>query len=380
MSRVKVCHFSSVHHVWDTRVFYRECSSLAQDFDVTLIAIGKDSYVKNGVQVIGIPKPTSFLQRFLFTIWKVFYLAVKQDAAIYHIHDAEMVPFGMILGILGKKVIYDIHENTLGDIQLKPWLSASQKKWAGWAYRLFLQTGKQFMHYVPVVADPKLLHDFYVSEEECTIVQNFADLDELAPYQVMDRGGLEGNHLFYVGMIRDMYYNIDPFLEAIYLLQQQGKICELHLIGYFGVNAQTSFDHLPYWKAISQQIHFYGFLDQAKAYEISKQCKVGLCIKNQPDDMLVSHERKLFEYMCIGLPAIFCDSAIYCNLNNEFQIGIPVDVQSAQAISTALCDLLYKPGLLNELSAINLMASKEKYNWHKEYARLRFLYDHLLFS
>lgn len=380
MSRVKVCHFSSVHHVWDTRVFYRECSSLAQDFDVTLIAIGNECVEKNGVHIIGIPKPSSFLQRFLFTIWKVFYLAVKQDAAIYHIHDAEMVPFGMILGILGKKVIYDIHENTLGDIQLKPWLSAGQKKWTGWAYRWFLQIGKQFMHYVPVVANPKLLRDFYVSEEECTIIQNFADIDELAPYQVMDRGGLEGNHLFYVGMIRDMYYTIDPFLEAIYLLQQQGKICELHLIGYFGVNAETGFAHLAYWNAIAQQIHFYGFLDQPKAYEISKQCKVGLCIKNQPDNMLVSHERKLFEYMCIGLPSIFCDSAIYCNLNNEFQIGIPVDVQQATAIAQALEVLLGNKALLTTYAANNIKAVREKYNWQLEYARLKSLYLQLLIS
>ena len=47
-TRPKVCHFSSVHHVWDTRVFYRECVSLAKEFDVTLIAIGKGDFVNAG--------------------------------------------------------------------------------------------------------------------------------------------------------------------------------------------------------------------------------------------------------------------------------------------------------------------------------------------
>jgi len=40
LKKVKVCHFSSVHKIDDTRVFYRECVSLAQDFDVTFIGIG----------------------------------------------------------------------------------------------------------------------------------------------------------------------------------------------------------------------------------------------------------------------------------------------------------------------------------------------------
>ncbi|MDZ4667700.1 MAG: hypothetical protein SGJ00_07430 [bacterium] len=72
MSKIKVCHFSSVHHVWDTRVFYRECVSLANDFDVTLIAIGSGTSTLNGVRVIGIPKPANFFIRFLYCIQSVY--------------------------------------------------------------------------------------------------------------------------------------------------------------------------------------------------------------------------------------------------------------------------------------------------------------------
>ena len=152
----RVCHFSSVHHVWDTRVFYRECISLAKEFDVTLIAIGEEgSYTREGVKVIAIAKPKNFFERFFYTVFKVFILAVKQDAQIYHIHDAEMVPFGIILSLLGKSVIYDIHENTHDDILLKPWIRPNIRMLLAKAYNALLWLGSKFLHYIVVVADPR---------------------------------------------------------------------------------------------------------------------------------------------------------------------------------------------------------------------------------
>ena len=80
--KIKVCHFSSVHNQSDTRVFYRECAWLANDFDVTLIAIGKLNTTINGVKLIGIPKPVSRLKRILHTTREVYKLAKQENADI----------------------------------------------------------------------------------------------------------------------------------------------------------------------------------------------------------------------------------------------------------------------------------------------------------
>jgi glycosyltransferase involved in cell wall biosynthesis len=373
----KVCHFSSVHQVWDTRVFHRECVSLAKIFDVTLIAIGEGNQIKQGVQVIGIPKPKNFWYRYLFTIWKVFILAVKVDAQIYHIHDAEMVPFGIVLSILGKKVIYDIHENTHGDILLKPWLPKPIRKILASLYNLVLRIASRFMHFIVVVADPKFLTSFFVKEEECTIIQNFADTSEMGEFRVIDRHVLPGNHLFYVGMIRDMYYSIDPVLEAVALLKEKGIRVDLHLVGYFGSKTNTKLDTVACWERIHEQIHYYGFLETQEAYKVSMQCKIGICIKNQPEDMLVSHERKLFEYMAIGLPSIFCNRSIYTDLNTKTSIGLAINIESAEEISVAIAELLKKEENY-AASQNNFTHSNEDYNWQKEEQKLLGLYRILL--
>jgi glycosyltransferase involved in cell wall biosynthesis len=375
---MRVCHFSSVHHIWDTRVFYRECVSLATKYEVTLIAIGEKSGNINGVKVIGIPKPSSFLKRFTVTAFQVFREALHTDAQLYHIHDAEMVPYGIVLALSGKKVIYDIHENTYHDILLKPWVKPILKKIAAKSYNLLLRFAKQFLHFVVVVAHPRFLPSFFIKETKCTVIQNFADLIQLKPYRVIDRASLPTNEIFYIGMIRDMYYEVDPLLEAIYLLKQNGILVKLHLIGYFGSKANHGFSHLKYWKEIEAQVQYYGRLEMAEAYQISKQCKIGVCLKNQPAEMLVSHERKLFEYMAIGLPSIFANTHIYEELNEETDIGISVDLTDAKAIESTIKILLSNGVFLNQKAQNAAHASDTKYNWKIDLDKLFYCYEGLV--
>ncbi len=378
---MRVCHFSSVHHVWDTRVFYRECASLAKKYDVTLIAIGEEgNFVKHGVRIISVNKPKNFFERFFFTIFKVFILAVKQEASIYHIHDAELIPFGILLTILGKQVIYDIHENTYDDILLKPWIKPNRRKLLANAYNCLLWIGSRFMHYIVVVADPKFLKKFFVKEENASIIQNFANTADYEKYRVESRSRLDGHHLFYVGMIKDMYYDINPFLAAIFQLKKKGITCHLHLIGYFGSGVSTNLNELSHWDDIKAQVCYYGFLDTQSAYQISMQCKIGLCIKNQPELMLVSHERKLFEYMAIGLPAVFCNQSIYADLNQKYHVGKAVNVMDSEEIADAIEQLLFNKDELEQMSKHGMQAAADYCNWDLEEKKLFYLYEKLRYS
>jgi len=375
---MRICHFSTVHHIWDTRVFYRECVSLATKYEVSLIAIGEKSGLINGVKVIGITKPSSFLKRFTLTAFQVFKEALHADAQLYHIHDAEMIPYGIVLALSGKKVIYDIHENTYHDILLKPWVEPKLKKLAANAYNILLKVAKQFLHFIVVVAHPRFLPAFFVEEEECTIIQNFADLEQLKPYRVLDRASLPTNEIFYIGMIRDMYYEVDPLLLAIYNLKLKGLSVKLHLVGYFGSKASQGFDHLSFWDEIKSEVEFYGRMEMAEAYEISKRCKIGVCLKNQPAEILVSHERKLFEYMAIGLPSIFANTHIYHELNNDTDIGICVDLTDAKAILSAIETLLSNGIGLNQKALNAAHASDTKYNWQIDLDKLFSCYEGLV--
>ncbi|MBC7383201.1 MAG: glycosyltransferase [Bacteroidia bacterium] len=378
MLKIKVCHFSSVHSITDTRVFYRECRSLAKVYDVTLIGIGDFTGLKDGVYIKGIVKPANKFIRYFYTIFKTFSEAVKTDAALYHIHDAEMIPFGIILSLAGKKVIYDIHENTSADILLKPWIPIWLRKFLSGSYNALLKLGSNFMHFIIVIADPLFLKDFYVKNKQCTIIQNFANTEDLYKFVVNKRSNLSGNHLFYIGMIKDMYYDINTLFEAMYQLKLRGLLVHLHCIGYFGEATNAQLCTYPHWDEIKEQVIFYGFMKMENAFEISKLCKIGICLKNQPESMLVSHERKLFEYMAIGLPSVFCDSHIYSALNQKCMIGIAVDLTNPVAIAGAIEKLLGSENLLDKLTEANLFWAQTTYNWKAEETTLLLLYKNLL--
>lgn len=375
---IKVCHFSSVHSIHDTRVFSRECVSLAKYFDVTLIAIGNFTGQKQGVRIIGIPKAKKKLERFFGTTFKVFVSAIKTEADIFHIHDAEMLPFALVLSLLGKKVIYDIHENTKQDILLKPWLKQDLKAKAAGMYDVLLKFSSRFVHYIPVVANEQFLPIFHVKHKQYTVIQNFADVHEMRKYKVEDRLILLDNHIFYVGMIKDMYYDFNVLIEAVHQLKQKGFIVFVHAVGYFGANVKHDFEDNKYWHEVKEQIHFYGKLSMDSAYKISMQCKLGICLKNQPEEMLVSHERKFFEYMAVALPSVFCQSKIYRDINDEYKIGEAIDLKSAEQMALAIQIILSNEDEYRLMQANCIKASEEKYNWKSQERILVNIYKRLI--
>jgi len=369
---IKVCHFASVHTIVDTRVFYRECVSLAKHFDVTYIGIGNFSGMRDGVKIIGVHNPETRLKRLFNTTFKVCYLALKEDADIYHFHDAEMIVFGILLRILGKKVIYDIHENTYEDIMNKPWVPQRTKFFLGKSYRLMEWFASLFMPFILVIGRVEFAKRFMT--KNYTIIQNFADTNELKKFRIADRSKL-ANNLFYIGTVYDYYYNFSKLIEAIYLLKQQNKIVQLHCVGYLGTLVERGLQNDENYKAVKDQITFYSHIVHPGGFEISKICKIGICLKNQPEEILVSHERKFFEYMAIGMPMITCDSHIYKDIIDQYQVGKYVDLEDANALSKTIDNLFTNDAELLQMSKNCITASEQKYDWESQEKLLLELYQ-----
>jgi glycosyltransferase involved in cell wall biosynthesis len=373
--KLKVCHFASVHTTTDTRVFHRECTSLAKFFDVTFIGIGNKSGLMNNVNVIAVPKPSNRIYRLLFTTWKVFFLAWKQHADIYHIHDAELIPFAFLFALRGKKVIYDIHENTYEDIMRKPWILDSFRWVLGLLFKTLEWLSAQSMYTILVIAKPEFAKKFITRKR--VIIQNFADFEQFNSYRITQRQAIVANNLFYIGTVYDYYYDLIPIIKALHILKQQGKIIHFHCVGYKGRYVDTVLSKLPEYQELKEQLHFYGYLNTTEGYEISKTCKVGLCLKNQPEEILLSHERKFFEYMAAGLPVLACNYHIYKEIIDTHQIGKYVTIDDAKAISAALDELFFTTQKLDMYAANGVDAAELTFNWHAEETKLIDLYNNM---
>ena len=133
---VKICHVTSVHKNTDVRIFVKECSSLAKNpnYKVYLVAQG-EGYVKNNVKVIGVgDPPQSRLKRMVKFSKKIYEAALRVDADVYHLHDPELIPWGLKLKRKGKKVIFDSHEKYTEQIMCKDYLPKPALKFISEGY------------------------------------------------------------------------------------------------------------------------------------------------------------------------------------------------------------------------------------------------------
>src|SRR5574343_513539 len=349
--RIKICHFSSVHNQTDTRVFYRECAWLAKQFDVTLIAIGNFSGQKEGVQLIGLPKPTSRLKRLLHTTRLVYKLAKQQQADIYHFHDPELIPFAWLLSVQGKKVVYDIHETVTESLKDKSWLPL--KGLVSKLYLVFeILAANRFelvlaeSSYVPVYRrrfPNKTLH----------LVRNFAPAKLLQAFINTNRATHNNQvRIFYMGSI-DQLYAHKPMLEALALLRKQGVDATLKLIGWYSPETLAEIKSWPFWNEIKDHVYMPGFMEVNRGYEHSLDCNLAFSFVSDNLNVAQSFPRKMYEYMHVSLPVITSGHLLYKQMVETHALGISVAHNTAVEIAQAVTQLIQSGEYLNTLAQNN---------------------------
>ena len=130
----RVCILSSVHTALDNRIFYREALSLRRaGYEVTLIAPHERTQVKEGVEIIALPKVPRWRRPMLW--WTLLRRALAARADVFHFHDPELLLVAPWLRLLtGKPTIYDVHESFADFIRIKRYMPAWFRRPVAWAF------------------------------------------------------------------------------------------------------------------------------------------------------------------------------------------------------------------------------------------------------
>src|SRR5436190_12870447 len=112
------------HKPLDTRIFHKEARSLQKaGWNVTLIIPHGEDFKKDDIEIISVPPPRKGWEQLLRCPWNIFRKALWQrGSSIFHIHDSELLFVGLLLRLLGRKVIYDAHEDTPLQISYQHWI------------------------------------------------------------------------------------------------------------------------------------------------------------------------------------------------------------------------------------------------------------------
>lgn len=85
---------TSVHPVFDGRIFRKQCCSLAKRYEVSLIAPNTDDRVEKGVIIKGVKLPKSRFKR-LLCLNRLYRMMLEINADVHHFHDPELLPIGI---------------------------------------------------------------------------------------------------------------------------------------------------------------------------------------------------------------------------------------------------------------------------------------------
>ncbi len=371
MNTYKVCHITTVHSPFDVRILHKECKSLLKTgYDVVLIAQHERDETIEGIKIKALLKVKSRLKRMVKLPLITLKKALEEKADVYHFHDPELIPVGLILKLCGKKVIYDIHEDVPRQILSKPYLDKFGAKIIAKIISYLFQRIENFaarQFDMLITATPYIRDRFLKINLNTIDINNYPLLEEL--YIPTDWEKRE-NHIAYIGGIA----RIRGIMELVKALEYVDTT--LHLAGDFESKELEEYvKSLPGWK----KVKYYGYLGRKDIKEILGRVKIGLVNFLPQPNHINAMPNKLFEYMSASIPVVASDFPLWKEIIEENNCGICVDPLNPQEIAEAIEYLINHPEEAKKMGENGRRAVEEKYNWENESKKLIKVYETLLF-
>lgn len=369
---MNICHLTSVHPAEDIRIFVKECRYLQQSgFDTSLIVSNSETYVKDGVKIVGVEvNATNRYMRILKGPMRVYKKALEIDADAYHFHDPELLPVGLLLKRKGKKVIYDVHEDVPEQVLSKEWIPAFLRHSISTLVKRIERFASSRFDAV-VTATPTINDRFKTYNKNSVIIHNFPITNELITEDLPSSQDQKKTAI-YIGGITKLR-GIVEMVDALEVVNQTAPVT-LTLAGKFSPESlEEQVKKQNGWK----YVHNAGWLNREQVKSYLGQAFVGLVLLHPEPRYTVSYPIKLFEYMSAGIPVIASNFPLWKEIVEESQCGLCVDPLNIEEIAKAILWFNENPEEAKRLGKNGREAILKKYSWENEAARLVDLYKNL---
>jgi glycosyltransferase involved in cell wall biosynthesis len=369
----KICHFSSVHNGLDTRIFRKECVSLSKaGYDTHLVTNASPAEVAEAAQ-FGVtlhPLPSmprgGRMSRILMHAHHCYQMARDVDADLYHFHDPELIPYGLMLSRAGKRVIYDVHEDLAGDIYSKDWVPPPVRRPVASLSRAMESYGAARFSAV-VAATPFIGSIFRPRSQEVAVINNYPLADELPPSEQVDIRQRE--HVCYVGGLHP-HRGIREMIKAMDSTDR-----ELLLAGmFYSTSLREEVSKYAGWSKVKE----CGFVDRKSVSNIMSKSFSGLVLFYRVPNFIYAQPIKMFEYMSAGVPVIASNFPLWRDIIEGNRCGLCIDHNSIEAISGAIKYLWSHPEEVIRMGNNGRRAVEQFYRWDHEETKLLSLYRKLL--
>jgi glycosyltransferase involved in cell wall biosynthesis len=365
MQETPVVHITAVHPALDTRIFVKECATLAAaGYKVSLLVLGGKSERRNGVEIIGIPFKGSRWSRLVKGRKLLLQAARDLEGAVYHVHDPELLPLGLRLQREGHIVIYDAHEDLPRQIAHKHYIPAFLKGFAAWSIERVENFYASRLSAI-VTVTPHIVARFQRIHSVVVEVCNYPDLKDIQ----MTKTAWSGNKVCYIGGIteaRGIRELLDALTHADVQLILAGEVSPIQLL--------SELQQHPAWS----KVDYRGFQDRAGVNEIMRESVAGLVTLRPHPGYMTAYPVKMFEYMAAGLPVIATLIPLWKGILERHEAGTCIDISNAPAYRRTLEQVTSDEKRAECMGMNGHRAVLSDYNWQKESKKLIELYTKLL--
>jgi glycosyltransferase involved in cell wall biosynthesis len=369
MNKYTICHLTSVHPRYDTRIFFKECTSLVKaGYNVSLIvADGKGDEIKNGVKIYGVAGASNRLYRGLCATKRVYSKALEVNADIYHLHDPELLPISAKLQKRGKFVIFDSHEDIpLQIISSKEYIPLFIRKIIAWLYVKYEAKIVKKVNAV-ISVSPQIVERLRQYNSGTVQITNYPIVEEVVPNtEIPERV------ICFAGLVSPLWMH-ENVVSALSLL----KGITYNLAGPADLKYLQKLQKLEAWK----QVNFVGKIANREVLQFIKKAVAGIALCDYVVEVGYNigtlGNTKLFEYMRAGIPIICTDFLLWKQIIDEEQCGICVNPRNIKNIVDAINYLIANPEKAQKMGIAGQKAVKEKYNWSTQEKILLDLYNSL---
>lgn len=380
----RICVFTSAHRENDIRIFKKEIKCLLDNGMEVIYFTNKENlnvkkeYLKNYEPYVNPDLEVYYnknfyvdrrMRRFLKSFF--FFLYLPKDCRIYHFHDPDLLFTGLVLKILGKKVIYDVHENYRDSIRDKEYLPEVLKITVSKLVSFFETFCCRFFDMI-ICATPYIEKRFSDSGIVKTcVVSNYPLKSEFSSNP--DFNAPKENRIIYAGGITKKR-GISKLIQSLTLIDQNIQF-KLILAGEIN---PPEYEHdirsLDGWK----NVEYLGILSRIALAEQFNKAIGGIALFLPEKNHIYSQPNKIFEYMSAGIPVICSNFPLWREIVEANQCGICVDPDNIEEIAEGIKFILLNGNKARVMGKNGERIVKEMYNWETEESKLVTVYKGLL--
>lgn len=367
--QVHVVHLTTVHKPFDVRIFHKECKSLAAaGYRVSLIQPDCNPSIVDGVEIVPIRRHHRRIVRMTLGVAQAVSAARRIGADVVHFHDVELIWGVFVLKLMGKKVVYDVHEDVAKDLEDKAYLPPWARSPVRFAVHGFEFVAQRICD--RIIGATKSIHARF-APERATLVRNSPILGEFSA-GVSPPFAERRNIAVYLG-------GLAAFNGPVAMVNAMAQVADeleprLILGGSFpdsGLEARVRSSEG--W----QRVDFRGWVPRSAISDIFTQARCGLVLYQPTPNVIDSEPNKFFEVMSAGLPLVASDFPVWKNLIEQFECGIAVDPNDPAAIAAAIEYMFRNPVEAEDMGRRGRDAILNGYNWSVDSNILVDLYDRL---